>query len=79
MTTYLEDLERQARLFHAFGCGTIGCDCNDGPFFLGQKCHPRASLEASYESGEGILRIICSQCRRPVANVAVASRPDTLN
>jgi hypothetical protein len=66
----IEDLERIA----SGGCQVEGCK-NDHPheFFFHARCHPTAGTWVSYK--EGTLTIICRECRKLVAEVAVARRP----
>jgi len=49
------------------GCSTPGCTHTDHKeIFVHQRCHPRASLDARYEKGSGVLNLICSECKLPV-------------
>jgi hypothetical protein len=62
----LADLERST-------CACGGDDCSNNVIFLHGKCHPSAAAEVSYTKGEGKLVIKCAECKRLVAEVAVAS------
>lgn len=61
------DLDR----FASQGCADPRCNCNEGPMYLHPKCHS-AGIEASYESGSGVLVISCVECHKVIAEIAVA-------
>lgn len=55
------------------GCSMPGCThAEHKEIFVHQRCHPLASLDARYVKGSGVLNLICSECKRPVLDVAVA-------
>jgi hypothetical protein len=65
----IEDLERIAEK----GCQVEGCESGcTHEFFFHARCHPAAGTWVSYR--EGTLTIICRECRKLVAEVAVARR-----
>lgn len=56
-----------------------GCQdprCKDplcaGPLRLLARCHPGRGVDAVYTKGEGVMRLVCHVCHRPIAAVKVA-------
>jgi len=62
---YQEDMDKMT-----CQCGKPECE---GALFLHSKCHLYHHLEAKYFKGE--LTLMCAQCDKIVAVVAVAQKP----
>jgi hypothetical protein len=41
--------------------------------YFTQACHPTAGLAVSYDKTNGILRVECGQCERPLADLLIAT------
>ena len=57
-------------------CQVFGCDhAHDAEgLVLNPVCHPRGRTEVSYCAG--VLTIVCGQCKKFVAHIAVAPGPE---
>lgn len=53
------------------GCGTPGCLHSTHTFWFHSRCHPGKGVETSYTHGSGVLEMVCRECKRPVARIAV--------
>ena len=53
-------------------CGNPNCKGNH-PLFVGQRCHPGAGLDVSYEGD--VLTIRCHRCQQFIMRVQVARAP----
>lgn len=59
----------------AAGCGNPNCKHkHDDTIFLQAGCHRGSAVEVMYVKGEGILRVFCAECKRPIINVKVADQ-----
>lgn len=56
----------------AMGCDTPGCDHSDHVLYFSAACHPKGRLEIAYSKASGTLLVTCKQCKREVAELAVA-------
>lgn len=61
----ISDLERAT-------CSCGGEDCDNNVVFFHSKCHPEAASEVSYTKGDGYLVVKCAECKKLVAEIAVA-------
>lgn len=55
------------------GCGTPNCGHDHSVLYLHAACHVKAGVEVVYIKATGTLKIACSKCQRPVAEIAVAA------
>jgi hypothetical protein len=68
---YKEDLDLLAN--HGCQCKDCREAGRDKVFFFHARCHPEAGTWVSHQGGT--LTVICRECRKLVAEVAVARRP----
>jgi hypothetical protein len=69
---FREDLDAQV-------CSHPDCtETHEGPLYFRSRCHPQAGTWTIYQHGAGHLHVVCRVCEQPVAQVAVASRPNVL-
>jgi len=56
----------------SFGCDTPDCGHDHSVLYLIARCHPRAGVDARYVKQTGSLVFECRDCKRLVAEIAVA-------
>lgn len=63
-----EDMDQKV----SCGCDAPGCGCKSGPMFIHSKCcgaHPAVLVE----SGSRTLRLLCSECGRPILSLLLSA------
>lgn len=54
------------------GCGVENCGHDHSELFLKQRCHIHKGCDVKYIKATGLLRVMCRQCHRLVAEIKVA-------
>ena len=57
-------------------CGNPGCIDPGCSIFVSARCHPASQFTVEYVKQQGVLRIACGSCGRPVVDVKVASHSE---
>lgn len=55
------------------GCQEKGCTHHEETIFIHAVCHMDSGLEASYSPGSGKLKLACLECKKFIAEIAVAN------
>ena len=74
MALFLEDLSNMV-------CANPDCTHKNhsGSMYIHSKCHPEAPTWVRYDRDTAMATVICVQCEREIAEIAIAARGDDDN
>jgi hypothetical protein len=61
------------------GCANPACEHRDHrSLYFHSRCHPQSATWCFYDRELQALMVLCGECEKPIASVAVADQPDPL-